>query len=160
LTLPDGHHVLRIHRCGKIEMRASTKTSWVILSIATSGCVSANQPPPAPPPAPLSVSFDGTYTGTITSSSVSGNPAQANWCDTPPQISLSVHNNIFSYHLARPKRPQGMSLNLNAIVGPDGTISGSAANGAAQMDGLVAASQMSGHINGSACSYAFTAQRI
>ena len=53
-----------------------------------------------------------------------------------------------------------MSLNLNAIGGPDGTISGSDVNGAAQMDGLVAASQMSGHINGSACSYAFTAQRI
>jgi hypothetical protein len=150
-------------RSGKIVMRASiAKTSSVILSIAISGCVTANQPPSTPPPPPPSVSFDGTYTGTIhlTSSSVSGNPLQANWCDTPPQISLSVQNNRFTYHLTHPNVPQGMSLNLNAIVGPDGTISGSDVNGAAQMDGLVAASQMSGHINGSACNYAFTAQRI
>jgi hypothetical protein len=150
-------------RSGKIVMRASiAEISCVILSIAISGCVKANQPPPAPPAPPPSVSFDGTYTGTIqlTSSSVSGNPAEANWCDTPPQISLSVHNNTFSYHLAHPNVPQGMSLNLNATVGPDGTINGSDVNGAAQMVGLIAASQMSGRINGSACSYAFTARRI
>ena len=150
-------------RSGKMAMRASiAKTSSVILSMAISGCVTANQPPSAPPASPPPVSFDGTYTGTIqlTSSSVSGNPAEANWCDTPPQMSLSIHNNTFSYHLAHPNVPQGMSLNLNATVGPDGTINGSDVNGAAQMVGLVVASQMSGRINGSACNYAFTAQRI
>jgi hypothetical protein len=63
---------------------------------------------------------------------------------------------------ARSTKPQSVIgiVERGLTVGPDGTISGSAVNGAAQMDGLVAASQMSGHINGSACSYAFTAQRI
>jgi hypothetical protein len=141
-------------------MRAAIpRTSCVILTIAISGCNAVGQPPPAlPAAAPVAFSFDGTYTGTIrlTSSGTSANPHQANWCDTPPQISLTIYNNAFTYQLTRP----GLSLRLAANVAPDGTISGSDVNGEAVMDGLIGGSQIAGHINGTACNYTFTANRV
>ena len=142
-------------------MRAAiSRTSCVILTIAISGCNAVGQPPPAPPAAaPVAFSFDGTYTGTIrlTSSGTSANPHEANWCDTPSQISLTIHNNAFTYQLTRPNVPKGLSLTLAANVAPDGTISGSDVNGEAAMDGLIAGSQIAGHINGTSCNYTFTA---
>jgi hypothetical protein len=145
-------------------MRAAiSRTPSVILIIAISGCGAIGQSAPAlPAAAPVAFSFDGTYTGTIrlTSSSTSANPYEANWCDTPPQISLTIQNNAFTYHLTHPKVPKGLSLTIAANVAPDGSISGSDANGEAAMDGLIAGSQIAGHINGTACNYAFTANRV
>jgi hypothetical protein len=159
LTTPDAHHVLMAYHSG-ITMRAAiSRTSCVILTIAISGCNAVGQPPPTLPAAvPVAFSFDGTYTGTIrlTSSGASANPHQANWCDTPPQISLTIHNNAFTYQLTRP----GLSLTLAANVAPDGTITGSDVNGEAVMDGLIGGSQIAGHINGTACNYTFTANEV
>src|ERR1700722_482227 len=121
LTSTDSHRVLILMpTTPEITMRAAiSRTSRVLLTIAISGCNAVGQPPPTP----AAFSFDGTYTGTIrlASSGTSVNPHQANWCDTPPQISLTVHNNAFNYQLTRP----GRSLTLAANVAPDGTISGS-----------------------------------
>jgi hypothetical protein len=142
-------------------MRAATaKVSCAVLTLAIAGCAT-NQPPPTPPPPAPVFSFDGTYNGTIhlTSSAVSGKKHKANRCDTPPQLSLTVQNNAFSYLLTHLNTPKGVSLTLTAKVGPDGSIAGSDVSGGTTMDGLIAGSQMSGHINGTACNYAFTAVR-
>jgi hypothetical protein len=136
---------------------ATSKFLIAIFTLLVNGCGAVNQPPAAAPAAVPAFSFDGTYTGTIrlTSSGTSQNPRKPNWCGTPPQISLFVENNTFTYNLTRPKAP---SLIFTAVVAPDGTISGSAADGEATMFGLIAGGQISGQIAGTACNYAFAAE--
>jgi len=139
-------------------VRAATSKIFIaIFTLLINGCGAVNQPPAAAPAAVPVFSFDGNYTGTIrlTSSSTSQNPGKANWCDTQPQIFLSVESNTFTYNLTRPRAP---SLTFTANVAPDGTISGSAANGEATMFGLIAGGQLSGQIAGTACNYAFAAE--
>jgi hypothetical protein len=153
-----------VHYLQEITMRAAiSRTPSVILIIAISGCGGTGQLPSAlPAAAPAAFSFDGTYTGTIrlTSSGMPANPNEANRCDTPPQISLIIQNNAFTYHLTHPNVPKRLSLTIIANVAPDGSISGSDVNGEAIMDGLIGGSQIAGHINGTACNYAFTANRV
>jgi len=142
-------------------------TSRTILTAAILFALGACSEPPKPPAPPMpkaaSVSFDGTYRGRIQVSSrapeVSG--AQANWCDTPPAISLSVQNNAFSYVLAHPNLPNdpGLSPTIAVTIAPDGSFVGSNQNGGTDMVGRVTGSHMEGQIRGTGCGYAFTAER-
>jgi hypothetical protein len=128
------------------------------------GCVGSAQAPAPPPPSLESpVSFDGTYRGSIrvTSTGISG--GQTNWCDTPPAISLSLQNSAFNYVLLHPNVPKDSNYSLSptfaVVVAPDGSFNASSQNGEAQMVGRITGSQLAGQINGTACNYAFTAER-
>jgi len=142
-------------------MRAGYATlSSIILVTAVSGCATSN-PPPAP--AAPAVSFDGTFQGTIrlTSSGVSG--VESRWCDTPPAISLSIKNNAFSYVLMHPNVPRDSHYSLSPAfavsVTPDGSFDATSPNGEAEMIGSITGSHLQGRINGTACGYAFTAEK-
>jgi hypothetical protein len=98
---------------------------------------------------------------TSASSAVSG--AGSNWCDTSPVISLSIQNNEFSYVLEHPNLPRDKSGFLSPIfvarVAPDGSFRAASPNGSAAMTGIITGSRMSGQINGTGCSYTFTAEK-
>jgi hypothetical protein len=135
----------------------------VILITAMGGCTTSAPPPVAPTPTAPPVSFDGIYRGSIklTSSGVGG--GQTKWCDTPPAISLSLQNSAFSYVLAHPNVPQdstySMSPTFAVVVAPDGSFNATSQNGEAHMVGSISGSHLAGQINGTACGYAFTAER-
>jgi hypothetical protein len=141
-----------------------TKLSGIILIAAISGCVTAGPPPVAPaPPAAAPASFDGTYRGTIqlTSSAVSG--AESNWCNTPPVLSLSIKNGVFSYVLLHPNVPQDSGYSLSPTftvpISPGGSFDATSVNGEAEMVGSITGAHMEGRINGSGCGYAFIADK-
>jgi hypothetical protein len=147
-------------------MRAQVAKLVKIIPIASmSACTTAGPPPASLPPTPAAVSFDGNYRGTIrltaTASAVSG--TGNNWCDTPPVLSLSVQNGAFRYVLTHPNVPQDSSYSLSPTfaitVAPGGSFHASSQNGEAEMVGRFSGSHMAGQISGSACSYAFTAER-
>jgi hypothetical protein len=133
--------------------------------LAVIGGCARSEPPLAPPPPSLTspVSFDGTYRGSIrvTSSGISG--GQTNWCDTPPAISLSLHNSAFNYVLLHPNVPKDSNYSLSptfaVAVEPDGSFNATSQNGEAQMVGQITGPQLAGQINGTACNYAFTAEK-
>jgi hypothetical protein len=109
------------------------------------------------------VSFDGTYRGSIQLTASAAKGANSSWCDTPPDMTLIVQNGAFAFTLAHPNVPssQGFSTSPSFIVNlePDGTFDSTSPNGQAQMTGRVTGQQLTGKISGSACGYAFTAQR-
>jgi hypothetical protein len=135
----------------------------IVLMAVVSGCTTSGPPPASPLPTAAPVSLDGNYRGTIrlTASAVSG--AQANWCDTPPVISLLLQNNAFSYILAHPNLPKDSNYSLSpsfaGAVASDGSSDVTSQNGEAEMVGRITGSRMVGQINGTGCSYAFTAER-
>jgi hypothetical protein len=108
------------------------------------------------------VSFNGNYRGMIrlTSSGVIG--TQGKWCDTPPVISLSIRNNVFSYVLEHPNLPRDSTYSLSptftVAIAPDGSFDAMSQNGEAEMAGRITGSDMAAQINGSICGYAFTAK--
>jgi hypothetical protein len=145
-------------------MRSGPKAlASVVIVSAIAGCVTSN-PLPAPAAQTIApVAFDGTYRGSIrlTSSGISG--GQTSWCDTPPAISLSLQKGSFNYVLVHPNVPKdsaySMSPNFAVTVAPDGSFTASSQNGEAQMVGQITGSHLVGRIDGSACGYAFTADR-
>jgi hypothetical protein len=145
-------------------MPAGTKRlASVILITAIGGCATSGPPPVPPPPTALPTSFDGNYRGSIrlTSSGVSG--SQSKWCDTPPAISLTLQNGAFSYVLVHPNVPKDANYSLSptfaVVVAPDGSFNSTSQNGEAQMVGRITGSHLAGQISGTACGYAFTAER-
>ena len=137
----------------------------IVFIAATAGCAAAGSSVVAPSPTAAPVSFDGNYRGTIllTSKSSLVGGAQSDWCDTPRNISLTIQNNVFNYVLAHPNVPQdsgySLSPNFAVTVAPDSSFQGSSQNGDAQMTGRITGTHLAGQINGTACDYAFTAER-
>jgi hypothetical protein len=146
-------------------MRAGVeRLATIILVTAIGGCA-ASAPPPAPPPSSLTspVSFDGTYRGSIRVTSTGVPREQTSWCDTPPAISLALHDSTFNYVLLHPNVPKdshySLSPTFSVAVSSDGSFNATSQNGEAQMTGQITGSQLAGQINGTACNYAFTAQK-
>jgi hypothetical protein len=141
------------------------KSFNIVLIAAMSGCAPAASPPVPTSSMAAPVSYDGDYRGTIrltaASSVVSG--VASDWCNTPPAISLSVRNNAFSYILVRPNLPGGsndtFSIAFETRVLPGGFFQTSSRNGEAQMKGSITGSRIAGQIDGTGCSYAFTAEK-
>ncbi len=146
-------------------MRARVeRLATIILVTAIGGCA-ASGPPPAPPPPSLTspVSFDGTYRGSIRLTSSGVPRGETNWCETPPALFLSLQNGTFNYVLLHPNVPKDSNYSLSptfaVVVAPDGSFNATSQNGEAQMVGGITGSQLAGQINGTACNYAFTAQK-
>ncbi len=130
---------------------------------AIGGCATSG-PPPVPAPSIVSpVSFDGNYRGSIqlTSSGISG--GQTGWCDTPPAISLSLQQGAFNYVLTHPNVPKDSNYSLSptfaVVIAPDGSFNATSQNGEAQMVGRITGSHLAGRIDGTACGYAFAAEK-
>jgi len=147
-------------------MRAGVAIACVALIASVSGC-GPSAPPPVPPPVAVTttalVAFDGTYRGTIQLTAAAPTGSQRSWCDTPPDITLVVQNGAFAYTLAHPNVPQGQGFSSSPTfivnVETDGSFNSTSPNGQAQMTGRITGQQVTGQISGSACGYAFTAQR-
>ena len=130
-----------------------------ILGLALSGC-STPGPPPAPPsPVSAPVSFDGGYSGTIQITSKAPEVSHG-WCDTPARFSVSVRNNAFTYVLAHPNISPDFVDTFQVTIDPDGSFGAQTANSDTSMTGQITQTRMTGQINGEACGYAFTAQRL
>jgi len=135
----------------------------IIIIIAIGGCATSGPPLVPPTPTAAVVSFDGNYRGSIqlTSSGVSG--GQTGWCDTPPTISLSLQKGAFNYVLTHPNVPKDSSYSLSptfaVVVAPDGSFNATSQNGEAQIAGRITGSHLAGRIDGTACGYAFAAER-
>jgi hypothetical protein len=139
------------------------RLAGTLLVAAATGCTSSAPSSAPSSPVTSSRSFDGNYRGTIrlTSSSVRGD--QGNWCDTPPAISFTLSNNTFNYVLVHPNVPQdpkySMSPSFTVKVADDGSFDTRSDNEDAQIVGQIEGSQITGKINGTACGYAFVANR-
>ena len=96
-----------------------------------------------------------------TTLNVSGRPTVR--CDTPPAISFALQNSTFNYVLLHPNVPKDSHYSLSptfaVAVGSDGSFNATSQNGEAQMVGRITGSQLAGQINGTACNYAFTAEK-
>jgi hypothetical protein len=131
---------------------------WTLVSLTVACACSSPQPaPPPPPPAAPAGSFDGHYTGSIRVTK-----SHSNWCDTSPAVSLSIQGNAFTWTLARANLPQGELYNptFEVSISPDGLFGVRSGNGElTSLTGRIAATHMTGQIEGKYCSYVFSAER-
>jgi hypothetical protein len=131
----------------------------VSLAVILGGCAGPMGPIrsdlPAPPPV---TSFDGSYRNTIRS--VSTRAAQGTiWCDTTGQaVTTVVTNGKFTVAVPHPNVPGNPTPAFPATFAVDGTFSGQVIVGT--MFGRVQGRYMEGRIDGSACIYTFTGERI
>lgn len=138
-------------------MKVSQITVIFIGALALVCCTSEpkTQPSGAVTSAPA-VSWDGTYRGTV---QITGQGAsiQRNWCETDPQIIVQVTGNSFTYAMPHPNVPHNPTPVYSATITPDGNFRSEMVSGV--ISGQVVGNHMSGTINGSACIYAFSADR-
>ena len=106
-------------------------------------------------PTPVVTAFDGTYRSTIRVTKEFG---QTSWCDTPGQPVITVANGQFDYAVPHPNVPSNYTPSYPATFAPDGTFFGQLVGGT--ISGQVRDTHMEGSIDGSACVYAFTGERM
>jgi hypothetical protein len=140
-------------------MLSSSCRFWIV-SLATVlwACSSAQAPEPTPPPQPA-VSYDGRYVGTIRSVDSVQNQ---NWCTTPTAVTISVRSNSFEYTVSHPNLPNTPLYNpaFTMHIAPDGSFKGPGGElEIASMTGRITGTHMAGQIDGTDCSYAFSAER-
>src|SRR5215831_18542405 len=130
---------------------------WMLGVLAVLGaCSNTQAPPPAPAPQPA-VSYDGRYVGTIRSLQ---SMQSQNWCDTPAPLAILVNGNAFSYTLPHPNLPHTPLYNPSFVmqIAPDGSFRGPGGElEISSMSGRITGTHLAGQIDGSDCSYAFTA---
>ena len=108
---------------------------------------------------PPVVTFDGTYRSQIrvTGSFGSGKDVSS-WCDSPGQASITVANGQFTYEVPHPNVPGNATPVFPATIAGDGSFRGEIVAGI--ISGQVRGTHMEGQIDGSACRYAFSADRV
>jgi hypothetical protein len=110
-----------------------------------------------PPPPPPVTSFDGSYRSTIRT--IHTFAGQTNpWCDSPGQPIITVENGQFTYTVPHPNVTVGLDLRFPATIAQGGSFYGVIITGT--ISGRVNGTHMEGKIDGSACVYAFTGDRI
>ena len=130
----------------------------MVLMLMTIGCagpmgtIHSDTPPPPPVTA-----FDGTFRGTIRSTH-SLVAAETSWCDTPGQPAITVANGQFTYATPHPELPGNPTPIYTATMASDGSFYGQDISGT--ISGRVSGTHMEGTIDGSACLYSFTANRM
>ena len=102
------------------------------------------------------VSWNGTYRGTMRITGI-GSGVQRRWCETDPQMIVQVAGNSFTYAMTHPNVPDNPTPVYSTTIAPDGVFQSQLGSGV--MNGKVVGSHMSGTIDGSACVYAFSADR-
>jgi hypothetical protein len=152
---------LRIIRAA---MHRTTETPLIlacpmVLMTLTIGCAGPMGPISSGPPPPPPVStFDGSYRTTIRLIDSFGVAQSTPWCDSPGQPVITVENGQFSYTVPHPNIPGNAAPAYPATMAVDGTFSGQIIAG--MLYGRVQGNHIEGKIDGSACVYAFSGDRI
>jgi hypothetical protein len=108
--------------------------------------------------APPVTLFDGSYRSTIRLTGTATEAQGTALCDTPGQPVITVANGKFSYAVSHPNTPGNMTASFTATIAPDGSFSGQVLDGI--ITGQVRGARMEGTINGRACIYAFSGDRV
>ena len=109
---------------------------------------------PLPPPV---TSFDGSYRSTIQTTHPFGGLMNT-WCDSPGQPVITVENGQFTYTVPHPNVTTSITASFSATIAPDGSFYGEIITGT--ISGRIDGTHMEGRIDGSACVYTFTGDRI
>jgi hypothetical protein len=110
-----------------------------------------------PPPPPVTT-FDGTYRGTIRNTGAADAAQGSSWCDTPGQPIITVVNGQFTYTVPHPNITTSLMTAFPATIAPDGSFYGEIITGS--LSGRVDGTHIEGKIDGSACIYTFSGDRI
>jgi hypothetical protein len=152
---------LRIIRAA-MHRTTETPLIWLcpmVLMMLTIGCAgpmgAISSGPPPPPPVST---FDGSYRTTIRVVDSFGVAQSTPWCDSPGQPVITVANGQFSYTVPHPNIPGNAAPFYPATMAADGSFSGQIIAG--MMYGQVQGNHIEGKIDGSACVYAFSGDRI
>jgi len=133
----------------------------MVLMLLTIGCAGPMAPMnnggPPPPPTPVTA-FDGSYRTTIRLIDAFGAAQSTPWCDSPGQPVITVTNGQFSYTVPHPNIPGNAAPVYPATMAVDGSFSGQIIAG--MLYGQVQGNHIEGKIDGSACVYAFSGDRI
>jgi hypothetical protein len=139
----------------------AAKPTWrrFILAFIVGGCAGPmmtlrSDPPPLPPV----TAFDGTYRDAIRMVGSFGAAQNTSWCDTPGQPIITVANGQFTYSVPHPDVPGEATPTFPATMAADGSFAGQIVVGS--ISGQVRGTHMEGRIDGSACLYQFTADRM
>ncbi len=107
---------------------------------------------------PPVTAFDGSYRTTIHPTGSFGSAQISSWCETPGQPVITVTNGRFSYAVPHPNVPGNPASAYTATMAPDGSFYGQLVGGT--ISGQVRGTHMEGRIDGSACLYEFTGDRM
>jgi hypothetical protein len=131
----------------------------VLLLLLIDGCAGSmgtiHSDPPPPPPV---TAFDGSYRSMIRPARLHSEPQLDVWCETPGQPIITVENGHFTYTVPHPNVTTSITASLSATIAPDGSFYGEIITGT--ISGRIDGTHMEGRIDGSACVYAFTGDRI
>ncbi len=133
---------------------------WALsLMLIVGGCAGSmgtmRENPPAPPPI---TAFDGAYRTTLRLTSAFGSSQVTTWCQSPGQSTITVANGQFTYALPHPNVPGNATPTYTATMAEDGSFSGEIVAGT--ISGRVQGRHIEGRIDGSACVYAFSGERL
>ena len=131
----------------------------MVLMLMMAGCAGPMVPdrPSEMAPAPVT-SFDGSYRNTIRMTSSSQIIKGTSTCETPGQPIITVANGQFSYAVPHPNFPGNPTPTFQATMAQDGSFVGHANDGT--ISGRVSGTHIEGSIDGAACIYAFTGDRM
>ncbi len=143
-------------------IRLSTGVLALGAALALGGCGDKAPPPLAAAPA-NPFPFDGSYRGTVTLTGISSG-GKREWCETDPVIAFTIASGTFAYVQPHPKVPLtagtgSATANYTVNVAYEGTLHGQS-NGGGNISGRVSAGHVTGTINGIACFYTFTADKV
>ena len=133
------------------------RLGMTVLLLMIGGCAGSLGTIHSNPPPPPVTTFDGSYRSTI--HAIRPFAGQMNtWCDSPGQPIITVENGQFTYAVPHPNLPSGLARAYSATFAQDGSFNGDAVIGS--FSGRVDGTHIEGKIDGSACAYAFTGDRI
>jgi hypothetical protein len=130
----------------------------VVLILMISGCAGSMGTIHADPATAPVTSFDGSYRSTLGIKSAAEEVKGSSWCVSPGQPIVTVANGRFSYTVPHPNVPGNPAPTFQAIVVQNGSFAGQGNDGT--ISGRITGTHMEGSIDGSACIYAFTGDRM
>jgi hypothetical protein len=130
----------------------------MVLTLVLAGCAGSMGTIHADTATAPVTSFDGAYRSTIRITSVADEAKGTSWCVTPGQSIITVANGQFGYTVSHPDAPGNPAPTFQATVAQDGSFVGQGNDGT--ISGRVSGTHMEGSINGAACIYAFTGDRM
>ena len=140
-------------------MFQSRLCTMVLLLLPIDGCAGSmgtiHSDPPPPPPV---TSFDGSYRSMIRPARLHPESQLDTWCETPGQPIITVENGQFTYTVPHPNVTTSITPSFSATIAPDGSFYGEIVTGT--ISGRVDGTHIEGKIDGSACVYAFSGDRV
>jgi hypothetical protein len=141
-----------------LQFRIAARRVPLVLALLTAGCAgSMGTMHPDTSSAP-STAFDGSYQIAITLTSAGEETTGTTWCNTPGQATALVKDGVFTYAVPHPSVPGNPTPTFTATFTADGAFIGQGEEGT--ILGHVTGTKMEGNIDGAACGYAFTGNRM